>query len=235
VHYATAGATLSTQVATFSSTNHRVLNGFNGQLYLSNNSTTVGIRGVNTVGTGFPTTVGQAIAQLAGFSDTDTPTPALMVADDYWFKDATTLYIADGRTDGINGGVQKWVFDDSDGDTILEWEHKYTATLGNSIGTPANFVGGHGLAGTLNELGQAVLYATTFDSAGAGANKLVRLIDDGTSLGFAGSVTTLAQSPLNGTFATAFRGVEFIPIPEPAAATALGLATIALLRRRRQA
>ena len=56
-----------------------------------------------------------------------------MRADDYWFFDANTLYIADQRTDA-NGGIQKWVFDDTDNDTILEWEFKYSVAMGLSSG-----------------------------------------------------------------------------------------------------
>ena len=231
VRYTTLGSTTSTQL-TAGNTNQRILNNFNNQLYMSSNASTQALRGINKIGTGFPTTGGPTvpIVQEPGFADTDSPNPALMRADDYWFFDANTLYIADQRTDA-NGGVQKWVFDDSDNDTILEWEFKYHVAMGNSDGpaNPANLVGAHGLAGTTDFLGRPVLYATTFDGSGANRTRLVKVTDLGGSFS---SVQTLAIAPDNGGFATAFRGVEIIP--EPASLAALGMVGLLATRRQRR-
>jgi hypothetical protein len=235
VHYATYGSTTSSQL-TAGVTNHRVLNAFGGQLYLSNNSNTATVRGINTVGTGLPTSGGPAlpITQLPGFSDPTIPTPSNETADDFWFKDANTLYIADernaasGANDGINGGVQKYTFNGAN------WVFQYNVPLGNQIGpTTGGKVGGHGLAGTIDPItGNAILYATSFDGAGANTTGLFKLVDDGTAAGFASSLQLLASSPTVNTFATAFRGVEIVPIPEPATLSLLGVAAIGLLARR---
>jgi hypothetical protein len=242
VHHTTLGNSISTQL-TAGNTNQRILNGFNGQLYLSYNATTQTTRGVNAVGTGFPAppTFGPSalatFTQLPGFSATTTPTPASETADDYWFKDANTLYIADQRTDGVNGGVQKWLFSDTNADLSPDtWVFQYNVTLGTQVGpTTGGNVGGHGLAGTIDELtGNAILFATTFDGAGLNTTKLIKLVDDGTQAGFASSLTVLANSPNNTTFATAFRGVEVIPVPEPATAAVLGGLGMLLLRTRRR-
>jgi hypothetical protein len=240
VHYTTLGSTTSTQL-TAGNTNDRILNGFNGQLYMSRNTSTAATRGVHTVGTGFPTSGGPALpfTQLPGFGAATTPTPSNEVADDYWFKDANTLYIADQRNgatgsgagDGANGGVQKWLFTDTDlaggPDT---WIFQYNVPLGTQAGpTVGGNVGGHGLAGTIDPTGNAVLFVTTFDGAGANTNRLMRLIDTGTQAGMAASLVTLSTSATN----SAFRGVEFLPIPEPSALSLLGLGVVGLLRRRR--
>lgn len=239
IRYTTVGSVTSTQL-TAGTTNMRVLNAFNGQLYISSNSTNAAQRGVNAVGTGFPTSGGPALplTQQPGFNDATAPTPSLLTADDYWFKDATTLYIADQRNNG-NGGVSKWLFVDTTGDSSPDaWVFQYVVNLGAQAGptTGAN-VGGHSLAGTVDPLtGQAILFATTFDGAGANRTQLVRLVDDGTQAGMAGSLTVLATSPDQlGNFATAFRGVEYIPIPEPTMLSLLSLGGFALLGRRRQA
>jgi hypothetical protein len=245
VHYATLGSTTSTQLSA-GVTNHRVINVFGGQLYISNNSNSATARGISTVGTGVPTTGGPAlpITQLAGFNAVTTPTPSNETADDFWFKDSNTLYIADERTgtgadnnNAINGGVQKWVFADTNGDTTPDsWVFQYNVPLGTQAGpTVGGNVGGHGLAGMIDSAtGNAVLFTTSFDATGANSNRLFRLEDDGTASGFAASLQLLATSPTINTFATAFRGVEIVPgVPEPASLSLLAVAGLLAARRRR--
>lgn len=240
VHFATLGSSTSTQL-TAGNTNQRILNGFNGQLYMSYNSSTAGVRGVNSIGSGFPTALPSpptllVPSQQPGFSDTDIPTPSNLKADDYWFADANTLYIADqrngasGNDAAANGGIQKWVFDDSDSDSIMEWEFKYNVALGGTDGpaNPGTLVGAHGLTGGLNALGQVVLYATTFDGSGANRNRLVSVTDLGGSFS---AVNNLVLAPDNGGFATAFRGVEIVPVPEPASVAAIGCISLLVMRR----
>src|SRR5262245_31551811 len=72
-------------------TNLRVANIFNGQLYVSSSSGS--FFGVGTLGTGLPTTSGQTPSLLPGFPALSGPS-----AYDYWFANATTLYVADDRT-----------------------------------------------------------------------------------------------------------------------------------------
>jgi hypothetical protein len=237
IHYATVGSTTSTQLVA-GVTNHRVLNydPFRNALVVSNNSATVGVRGPNQMSGGLATTGPQTLTQLNGFQAVTAPTPASENSDDFWFKDANTLYIADQRNNGVDGGVQKWLFTDTDADTTPDtWVFQYNVTLGAQAGpaTGAN-VGGHGLAGNIDpNTGDAILYVTSFDGSGSNRNTVFRLDDTGSASGFTASLTALVTAPDNSTFATAFRGVEIVPmVPEPASLGAIGIAVVGLLRKR---
>ncbi|RZL16216.1 MAG: T9SS type A sorting domain-containing protein [Hymenobacter sp.] len=107
VVYATLGNTgASTTISTGTPTNLRTINIVGGNLYVSSASGTT--QGVAQVGTGLPTTAGQAIAPLAGFPTTSGPSPYA-----FFFTDQSTtvpgsdvLYVADDRA--TDGGIQKW-------------------------------------------------------------------------------------------------------------------------------
>jgi hypothetical protein len=200
--YTTLGATSSTQLHSTAS-NMRVANIFNGQLYVSSSTSSGGgLYGVATVGTGSPTTSGQAITTLPGM-----PTSGTHSAYDFWFRDPTTLYIADEGGAAAGGGIQKWIFGGS------TWSLQYTL-LNNGTTTTAC----RGLAGMVDGLGNTVLFATT-------GSALIAVTDSGSGA----TATTLATAPAN----TAFRGVELL-IPEPSSAglVLLGLAAWILNRKR---
>jgi PEP-CTERM motif len=181
VRYTTLGSTTSTQLSS-TPTNTRVVTIQNGQLYVSTMSGA--FRGVNTVGTGVPTTSGQTTTLLTGF---DPATNSAENAFGYWFASANTLYVADQRT-AAGGGIPRW---DQSGGT---WGLSYTFSVGASLGAS-------GLAGTIVG-GNPVLYATTVSSSASAANNLVMVTDTG-----AGStVNTLFSSPTM----TAFRGIAFV-------------------------
>ncbi|MBI5434769.1 MAG: DUF3616 domain-containing protein, partial [Planctomycetes bacterium] len=177
VRYAAAlGATTTTQLAT-TPTNCRVVGIEGGQLYVSNASGA--FQGVSTVGTGLPTTSGQTITLLPGFPTTSGPS-----SYDYFFADASTLYVADDRT-STSGGIQKWTL------SAGTWTLQYTL---NPVGA-----GCRGITGVVNA-GVATLFATTTAS---NANTLVTVTDTGAGSTF----TTIAATGTN----TALRGVRFIP------------------------
>jgi hypothetical protein len=187
VRYATLGATTSTQINTASPTNNRVVNIFDGQLYVSSGSGA--FQGVSAVGAGLPTTGMQTISLLSGF-----PTSGTHSANDFWFKDGNTVYVADDSTFGNGGGIQKWT---RSGAT---WSLAYTL-----LNTGAATTAVRGLAGYVDDASNVVLYGTTTQ---ASANRLISVIDVGPSA----TATTLATAPVN----TAFRGVEFVPDGAPA-------------------
>lgn len=170
------GATTSTQLnATV--TNIRRVDFWNGQLYCTSASGT--FFGLGTVGTGAPTGSSETISLLPGFPAATGPSPY-----DFFFVDATTVYVADDRTT-TGGGIQKWT---ANGST---WSLQYTLTPGVGIGC-------RGLTGFVDG-GSTTLFATTT------ANQLVTVVDTG---------ATAVVSPLAvGATNTALRGVRFVRTP----------------------
>ncbi len=205
--YTTLGSTTSTQLNP-TTTNIRVANIFNGQLYCSSASSP--LLGVAAVGTGLPTTTlaSPGYVELPGM-----PTTGTHSSYDFWFKDAATLYVADDGSAANGGGIQKWTFDGT------TWTLAYTL-LNNGTAT----TGTRGLAGTVDGSGNAVLFATT--SISSTANTLIEVIDTGANA----TATLLATAPTG----DAFRGVEFLPVPEPGTVALISLGLAALLIRRRQ-
>jgi len=206
--YTTFGSSSSVRVDTTAS-NMRVVNIFNGQLYVSSSTGT--LLGVSTVGTGLPTTAGSStITPLPGM-----PTTGTHSSYDFWFKDANTLYVADDGSAANGGGIQKWT---QSGGT---WSLAYTL-LNNGTAT----TGVRGLSGTVDGSGNAVLFGTT--SAGSAANTLITLTDTGAT----SAPTILATAAAN----EIFRGVELLVVPEPttAALTGFGLLALVLFRRFRR-
>ena len=127
---------------------------------------------------------------------------------DFWFRDANTCYVADDRTVANGGGLQKWEF------VSGSWSRTYTLNTSLTAGL-------RGLTGRVVS-GNTELYATSADTA----TKLVGIVDTGAGSSF----STLATAGTN----TAFRGVEFAPVPEPATIVAFSIGLAALLRRRKE-
>ena len=178
VRYAALGATSSTQLS-ITDTNIRVMNIFNSQLYASSGQASY--VGINSVGSGLPTSSGATITNLFAMDGTS-PSP-------YGFSispDGNSIYIADDRSIANGGGVQKWVFGGS------TWSHSYTLKTNLSKGIRGLAVDWSGT--------NPVIYAS--DATGS-LNNLVRVTDAGSSSPF----TTLATAATN----EIFRGVAFTP------------------------
>ena len=200
VRTAVVGGTTSTQLNNGDATpttNTRVANLFGGDLYFSTGAGTVtSPQGIYKVGTGASTTTGQ--------------TTALTAADpagspyDFFFANATTLFVADDRTSTTAtgaGGLLQYVNSGS-GFVLTNTYNLAGATTGTTAGL-------RGLTGSATDL-----FAISSDN---------RLVDFNLS---STSFTTLATAATN----TNFRGVDFAPnsntlpaaAPEPSQVAGLG-------------
>jgi DNA/RNA endonuclease G (NUC1) len=169
----------STQLST-TVTNLRATAIFNNQLYIS--SASGAFQGVASVGSGTPTTSGQTITALPGFPTATGPSSLAFA-----FFNATTLYVADDRSTGSGGGLQRWTL------SAGTWTLTKTITSGLTSGL-------RGVTITNNGSGQAVAYATTANSP-----SLLVKVTDTNSAGDA--FTLVATAGAN----TAFRGVALTP------------------------
>jgi len=207
VRSTTLGSTTSVRVDSTAS-NMRVVNIFNGQLYVSSSTTAGGgLLGVSTVGSGLPTTASSSsITPLPGMPLTGTHSPY-----DFWFLDSDTLYVADDSSAANGGGIQKWEFD---GNT---WSLQYILL---NTGTTTTAV--RGLIGVADGA-NVNLFATTGSS-------LIGIVDTGVNTS---TFATIASAGAN----YAFRGIAFTPspIPEPTVLTLAvlgGLAGLVLRRKK---
>ncbi len=128
---------------------------------------------------------------------------------DFLFAAGGVVYIADDRSVASGGGLQKWVPSGGGGYTLAY-------TLSTGLGTV-------GLRGLAMDFATGVMYATSAETT---ANKLVTIVDTGA----ASSFTVLATATSN----TIFRGVEFAPVPTPGSFALMGIAGLAIARRRRR-
>ena len=168
VRYSALGATTSTQLST-TITNSRVINIFNSQLYVSSAKGT--FYGISSIGSGLPTTSGQAIALLSGFPTSGNASP-------FGFSlNGNTVYVADDETNG-SGGVQKWTYSGS------VWSLAYLLA-------PSSSTGAIGLLVDWTSP-NPIIYATTTD------NKIVTVTDAGSSSSFTTLVTGAANTLLHG-------------------------------------
>ena len=160
--------------------NLRYVNIFNGQLYATASV------GVHTIGTGLPTTTGQAANLLSGFASVT----GLSSYDFYVTPTADAVYVVDdGAVTGTGkGGLQKWTNNGSGTYSLA-----YTLKTGLTAGLRSLAFGG------VDSSGNNIFYATD----AATLTNLVTVTDAGASASF----TKLATAPTN----TAFRGVEFLP------------------------
>ena len=186
VRYTTIGGdtTTSTLISTSTSQGLRLINIFNGQLYVSASNTPY--YGISTVGTGLPTTTGQSITILPGNLGVSGIGP-------YGFAispDGNAMYVADDRATTSNGGLQKWTL------SAGTWSLAYTLTSGLTVTAGLRHI-------AVNwQLANPVIYATTSDAYSAGS-KLVSVIDAGSSSAF-----TILNA---GTANIALKGIAFVP------------------------
>ncbi len=192
VIYGSSGT--STQISS-TTNNTRVTGIFGGQLY-----TTAGTGsniGLNTVGTGIPTSTGNTTSLFLPVNSSN-PFGFIFLDRDPGVAGLDTLYIADQTS---ANGILKYSFDGT------AWTARGALT-GIYTGITAVVSGN-----------DAVIYATSGTGAG---NKLVTVTDTAAfNANITGTFTTLATAPAN----TAFRGLAFAPENTAATATPTSTAT----------
>ncbi|HTF87623.1 MAG TPA: hypothetical protein VK843_04380 [Planctomycetota bacterium] len=188
VHNTLGGSGAGTVVSsTF--TNMRVVDVFDGQLYVSSASSTLRM---GAVGTGTPTTAGNTIMGLAGFPTSGTSPYGFFFADlDAGVAGVDTVYVAD---DGA-AGLQKWSL------VAGTW------TLNDAFGGSSDAY--RGLTGSVGG-GAVTLFATRKGgSGGSGGGELVTLIDTaGYNATYSSTTPTLLATALT---QTSLRGVQIAP------------------------
>jgi hypothetical protein len=199
-----AGGGVPVQV---SSGNYRNANIFNGNLYVSTGSGTVGIYSFS----GLPTDTATSTLLFATTgSGSGTPSPY----DFALSPDGTFAYVADDRSGSKGGGIERWNLNAG------VWTMAYDLAPGTTSNDGMRQI-------TVDFSGaNPVIYGTT---AEASANRLMEVTDTGAGSAF----TLLATAGAN----TVYRGVDFTPtqVPEPSALVLLGLGSLLLAGRRASA
>ncbi|GAB3585813.1 IPT/TIG domain-containing protein [Hymenobacter daeguensis] len=200
VPFANPAATATVQLNT-APTNTRVAGVFGGNLYITSGSSPY--IGVNQIGTGLPTTTGQAATLLPGLPGAGSPYG-------FYFADLSTsvagvdvVYVADDGTS--TSGIQKYSL------VAGSWVSNGTIGSGTAL---------RGLTATTAS-GTVTLYATVGASTAAGGGSLYTLTDNA-GYNAAPSTTTLPTAIATAATNIAFRGVALAPV----AATSVQAPTI---------
>lgn len=190
VQYTTFGSTSAPSQISSTVTNLRHAHVFGSQLYVSSGSST---RGVLAVGSGTPTTTGQAATQVAGFASTLSPESFAVLDVDPDVNGLDTIYVT-VDTGGTAGTVnlQKWVNNGSAWSQVTGFAPTVTGTT-----VPRTL----GLATWVHEDDGVYLVVTTSESPA----RLLLILDDGTT--DTPVATVIATAAAN----TAFRGVARSP------------------------
>jgi len=247
VFYATRGSSTATSITgndagTNASQDTRFVTAYNGRLYVSVDSKT-GSTNRDYIGTlgaagSLPTSLangGAGPTQLAGFGASsgkggvtiangdgnglNTGQSINLSPENYFFANATTLYVADsgapkntaGSTSTVgDGGLQKWTFNGS------SWVLDYTLASGlNLVSNVTNTTGTSGLQGLTGKVvGSTVqLFATNYTLADLDSTFLYGITDSlaatAASQVTGESFTELAAAPADSNF----KGVSFAPTP----------------------
>ena len=199
VQYITLGGFSPTAI-TSASIATRAVRIFNGNLYLSTGSSPY--NGLSQIGTGLPTTAGQAVTALPGFGGATTATDSPY---GFYFADLSTTvpgvdvaYVADDR--GATGGIQKW--------SLVGGTWTLNGTIASSATAQVR-----GLDG--NTTGTVVSLVATSPTG-------LYIIGDASGYNVAPTLATLPAAVATSATNTAFRGVAFAPVGRVVSATLAG-------------
>ncbi len=197
------GNATGTQIST-TTTNTRHIGIFNGQLYTTANTTSPSLR-MASVGTGLPTTTGQLIANLNGFTNTAIGPYGFIFFDrDPLVAGVDLLYVV-GLGVTTDAGLLKYSYDGT----------TWTAR-GSIIGTGTGVAQIQSITGTINCNNEVELYFTRSVTANQLPTQLRKYIDMSAynaNLSFNGAADIATVSNLLATAGANyfFRGVSFTP------------------------
>ncbi|HEY4174512.1 MAG TPA: hypothetical protein VGM42_15885, partial [Rhodopila sp.] len=224
------GANSATAIDT--SSDARTAEIYNGELYLSRDSTQVGGGSIETFGTALPT--GSASGTiLPGIDLTVTLTAANansvntgsvgktvdLSPENYFFASPTVLYIADGgipKEGGVgDGGLQKWVLTDG------TWTLEYTLSDGLNLVQNSATAGTTGLIGLTGTVigGTVELFATNATINDLDPTFLYGITDTLSATSGTGETFTTLASGIPGS--DNIRGVSFAPSADDVAPTSV--------------
>ncbi|HXP29438.1 MAG TPA: hypothetical protein VN804_06755, partial [Solirubrobacteraceae bacterium] len=183
VHFATLGASTSTLLST-SDTNARAVEIYNGQLYSSSDPTKESIN-IATVGSGLPTTSGQATTNLP-FATAPSEPYAFSLLTLGLGSAPDTMYVADNGA----GAIAKYSLISG------KWTKEGSVAVSAVTGVTANDVSG-----------VVTIFATTSGSSGEGGVLYEFTDSSGVNGTLTGTATQIATAPAN----ESFRGVAFAP------------------------
>lgn len=222
VYLVTDGSSTATEI--YDATDTREVEIYNGTLYVSIDSTQNNTAGIASFGTlptgsttadvltGIQTSVTLTAAEENTVNASAVGTSVALSPEQYFFANATTLYVADGGdpkggTVG-DGGLQKWTLDPKTG----VWTLDYTLSAGLNLvenSAISGTTGLIGLSGVLNANGTVTFYATNSTLTDLGQTYLYTITDDvnATTLSSSESFTVVETAAAD----TNIRGVAVSP------------------------
>jgi autotransporter passenger strand-loop-strand repeat protein len=217
VFYATDGASTATAIDT--ATDTRTVEIYNGQLYVSADSTqgAINISDYGALPTsaatpavlpGINTTVTLTATNGNSVNSSDIGASVYLSPENYFFANDDTLYVADGgdpKNGGLgDGGLQKWEFNGT------SWNLEYTLSSGLNLVADTNTDGSSGLIGLAGKVvgGNVELFATNATLSDLDPTYVYAITDSLSSTTGSGETFSQIMAASSG---ENIRGISFAP------------------------